>query len=340
MTRPKGFTLVELLVVIAIIGILIGMLLPAVQTVRESARRTVCKNNLKQLALACLNFESAHQQFPYGRKYDIWDTYTWTQQALPYIEQSAIYDLYWNLGDRGFARTLPGPNGPIGNDERLRQAREAVIITLVCPSDLGPVENEINTSSFGYIRGNYRGCVGSGDMYGNVLDDSSPGPWGRGLFSVAPGQSFDTGVFPQTIHAQMSNFTDGTSNTLALSEGLVPHVQPGWGGPMGENLYGNMGGSLFSANSTPNSSAPDLIYGPCPQDLGDPIYDAPCVSIGGSPWWQPNGIGAQVAARSRHPTGVNATRVDGSVSFYSNSIDQYTWRSLGTRDTGEVQTRD
>src|SRR5579864_9370087 len=81
--RREGFTLIELLVVITIIGILIGLLLPAINAARESARRATCANNLKQLAIGCLNFESAKKQLPYGRKYDIWDTFTWTELILP-----------------------------------------------------------------------------------------------------------------------------------------------------------------------------------------------------------------------------------------------------------------
>jgi prepilin-type N-terminal cleavage/methylation domain-containing protein len=92
-----GFTLVELLVVIAIIGVLVALLLPAIQAAREAARRSQCLNNLKQLSLGSMSFESARGGLPYGRKFDRWDAYTWTQVLLPQIEQPGVAALYWTL---------------------------------------------------------------------------------------------------------------------------------------------------------------------------------------------------------------------------------------------------
>ncbi len=119
-----AFTLVELLVVIAIIGVLVALLLPAVQAAREAARRSKCANSVKNLSLACLNYESSHKKLPPARKFDYWDAYTWTQYILPYIEQQAVYDLYWTLSDNNFKvpsiGNWPTSCGPIGNDVRLR----------------------------------------------------------------------------------------------------------------------------------------------------------------------------------------------------------------------------
>ena len=131
--RP-AFTLVELLVVIAIIGILVALLLPAVNSAREAARRTQCVNNVKQLSLACLNYEAAHHELPYGRKYDIWDTYTWIQLAMAFMEEVTVQEDYWTLPQQGYVQRDPGPNGPIGDDERLRRARHSLI-----PGSIAPV---------------------------------------------------------------------------------------------------------------------------------------------------------------------------------------------------------
>ena len=349
-----GFTLVELLVVIAIIGILVALLLPAIQSAREAARRSGCTNNLRQLALANLNYECMHKQFPYARKYDLWDAYTWTQLILPQLEQQAVYDGYWTLTETPIRTSNPANYTPLADDERIRESRQSVIPPFYCPSDETPVANEIDTPSYGFYRGNYRGCVGNGDMYGGHLPDvefrvfRGPGgidtsPFGPGVFSVTEDSGVDTtpGVIifdEKTFYCRIANITDGTTQTLLLSEGFVPTV-PDWGGALGETIYGNMGGALFSAATPPNSTIPDRIDGPCPENQGDLDYP-PALCVPRSVNLHPGqlnqgGKRGYAAARSRHPGGVNVAMADGSTRFVQDGVDWIVWRAAGTRDLAE-----
>ena len=338
---PRGFTLVELLVVIAIIGILVALLLPAVQAAREAARRSTCVNNIKNLSLACLNYESSKKELPYGRKFDYWDAYTWTQLILPYIEEQAVYDLYWTLPDPVYSNhrqaggsLAASSYGPLADDPRMRQARHTQIPPFYCPSGRAPAANEMDTPGYGFWRGNYFGCVGAGDMYGNRIQfsDGPPPPpitkgqW-KGAFAV---KLHDPAPNPPPLYTpvRIKDFTDGTSNTLLISESLVPTV-PHWGGAIGETIYGNMGGALFSAYTTPNSSIEDRPNGPCPRDQQDYEYPAPCLSNGSTSG--PSGARAYAAARSHHPGGVNVSLADASIRFVVDDVATNVWRAAGTR---------
>jgi prepilin-type processing-associated H-X9-DG protein len=262
----------------------------------------------------------------------------------------ALDDIYIE-GQNGWS-FAPGADNSDGAQADRRRAlytgRSNALKNFFCPSDGPPITNEPSNQEWARSRGNYRGCVGDGNMNGTLKDtwdnnrpglDPSPVAVGKGYFSIPEGWQGATGnpSDGKPDQATLAEVTDGTSNTIMFSEGLRATRTGGydWGGVMGEITQGRMGGNLFTTYTTPNTSAPDITGGePCPQDLGDSGYKAPCV------WGKGAGDGGEgvsyAAARSKHAGGVNAALGDGSVRFFSDSINVITWRELGTRAGGEV----
>lgn len=326
MPRRRAFTLLELLVVVAILAVLVGLSLAGVQAARASAGRLHCASNLRQFALAAHNYHAAHRALPYARKADVPDAYTWYQALLPYLEQEEAARL-------AHTRTDPARFEPWGDDAQLAAARRTAVKVAQCPADFGPVLLEGNSPTRARQSGSYRGCVGAGDLYGGAVAAGDVGV--GGCFVVAPGQRPAGPVVP--FHVRLEMVTDGTSETVLFSEGLVG-TDPGaaWGGPLGDIAVGNMGGSLFTAALPPNARSADRVQGPCPQDVGNPTYAAPCLAMATpAPGTFASAHGSQAAARSRHRAGVNAAFADGSVRFVSSAIAPGTWRALGTRGAGD-----
>jgi len=303
--------LVELLVVIAIIGILIGMLLPAVQQVRAAARRIKCGNNIKQLSLGLHNYESAHQKFPagsFGNGYWGRDSYSWYNFVLPFIEQNNAYN------ELDFKKRFNGPESilPSGVGSH---ARTELIESMLCPSDPTTKIQEQGIANWQNSLHNYVACYGDANF-------NSGTPW-----NVVDGYVGTAGMFVPEKNSNFGQCTDGSSNTLFISEIITPEQ---------ENIWGSLGrtqvsmGAGFTGYLTPNANANDrlnrahliLASGLGPKCIQPhPEWD-----------WGAN----VVAARSFHPGGVNAGLTDGSVQFVADTVSVDTWRALSARSDGKV----
>jgi prepilin-type N-terminal cleavage/methylation domain-containing protein/prepilin-type processing-associated H-X9-DG protein len=300
--RRPAFTLIELLVVIAIIGILIGLLLPAVQKVREAANRTKCANNLKQWGLAMHNYVDAFGQLPIGSSndsYAIGHRHTWVRHLWGFVEQTAL-----TQKDDWTQPFYSPPCTILGTLNGLCGAR---VPLYYCPSDTGD-DLDDPSQTYQRRRGNY--VVN----WGNVKYDTAPPASGNAPFSHINGNR----ATPRNTH--LSDIIDGTSNTLMMSETLMApsHDDNDWRG----DIQNDDGVFKFMTLTTPNSSAPDVVNWAIPN--GDPLMP---VTTAGSEY---------SAARSRHAGGVNILRCDGSIQFVTNSISITTWQALGTMDGGEV----
>jgi len=318
---PKAFTLVELLVVITIIGILISLLLPAVQSAREAARRLQCSNNLKQIGLALHNFESQNGTFPPGVQAKTRMSYSWSSDTgyewpylldflLPYLEQPAYYSILqgpkFNIQNPWYA---PG-DWPVG-------ISGITLPMLLCPSDVGESSYSM-TSSLKLPKSNYLGIFsGLKDIDAYSASDAAT----RAVFRYHDG-------------TPVASIKDGTSNTMAVAEYLKGMGDTDIHGAFYTN---RAGAQLLYVTLGPNSTASDNLLdypGFCPSDgsLNRPSDNLPCVS------------GATdenfASPRSRHSGGVNVVFCDGSVHFVQNGIDISTWRYLGWIADGVAVTMD
>ena len=313
----RAFTLIELLVVIAIIAILIGLLLPAVQKVREAAARAKCQNNLKQLGLAMFNHESALGYFPPGYEQKVTAAYPsvpafrfrWSALArlTPYLEQTAIHNAC-DLENPLYNATGAVINSK-GNQLAVRQSESI----LLCPSD--PLTGTQPDPTFGPV--SYNACVGSG------RNGASRTPTAA---TLAP----PDGVFYNGSKTRVTDIADGTSNTALMAEGLLgANTGPVASGslpadlPTRERLYAwtQVGGAMPNNCTSPVEFRSDKNTRWADGDAYETLYDhgltpnsatVDCISTSAN--WK--------AARSKHTGGANVPRADGSVTFAPNGVDR------------------
>jgi prepilin-type N-terminal cleavage/methylation domain-containing protein/prepilin-type processing-associated H-X9-DG protein len=342
--RRSAFTLIELLVVIAIIAILIGLLLPAVQKVREAASRMKCENNLKQMGLAAHNYHDANGAFPYGKS----PTYPgvnpmarWSphSQLLPYIEQDNVYKaLNFNYPPNMGDMTADGSGcPPYTNPNGINAACNTVIAIFQCPSDAA-LPTATSPNGVAYPGNNYWGNMGTTFMCD--LGD------GAALAStVAPGAVPD-GIFYNQSKVNFAAILDGTSNTAMFSEKMRSNVQ--------FNVHRSM---LLISNQVTLDATSQTCQGQDPSNaisICDGVGTCWCtgetcctlynhvstpngMTCGGIPFpGSMVNMDMDVPASSRHTNGVNVVLCDGSVRFVTNSISLATWRAVGTRNGGEV----
>lgn len=330
-----AFTLVELLVVIAIIGILVALLLPAVQAAREAARRMQCSNHLKQWALGVHNYHATYNSFPFGRIDPAQGGFRWSMNAsvTPYIEQNNVYALTDFSQDPNAVAAVANMQIPINR----------------CPSDTDRMTDpSVAGNDVGRGRTNYN--ANAGNDSGWIRSGSA--------INIAASPERNNGIFVTNTSIRIADVIDGTSNTALMAEVLL-----------GDGLQQRISipGDYFEISYSPVDPTPAdraVIYQQC-RDLV-PTQATPQFSFSGRYWHignfavtrynhilPPNGKscvvggagalnvrmnykGTAKAPSSRHPGGVQLSLVDGSVRFVPNTIDIATWWALGSRNAGEI----
>lgn len=321
MKNKSGFTLVELLVVIAVVAVLVGLLLPAVQSAREAARRVSCGNNTKQIALAFLSYESVNGRLPpMAVRWEDGDSWMGSSKRSNFFAANVWFN------DHGWY-TLIGPQiEQLGwhssirfdksfSDEVNLEQRKVKIPLFGCPSD-GLKENEWSHKNWARVRGNYVVNAGNTD-YGQAAKE---------------GVQFAGAPFSPRSGVALTSIRDGLSNTLLTAEVITTLSSEWWGGPISDFSI-SLGGQTFTGWLGPNSSTPDESIRECPKPA----------QYNGIPGCNMTSVDSEktkravFASRSKHGGGVTVSKCDGSVHFVSDTVDLLgVWRPMTTSRGGEV----
>ncbi|HCS52768.1 DUF1559 domain-containing protein [Rubinisphaera sp.] len=316
--KKSGFTLIELLVVIAIIAILVALLLPAVQQAREAARRTSCKNQLKQLGLALQNYHDVHTVFPIGAGWT-GTSYTsgtrrapWTVLILPFLEENAVYDLF------DFSQRFVGTIGDTGDFAANITAFNTPMDAYRCPSYGGG--DNLHTNYFGVMGG-----------------DPTLETWKHASTNVGRAM-WENGMLYRNSRTGMRDVTDGTSNTLIVGETIY---QLGPSGRTDAHRFGWASTMRGGADGVPGTLAavtdvPINVYN-LDGNKFDSAFSNPTAARFGTIDGVPAISNLQGRAfSSRHKGGAQFVFVDGSVHFIGENVDQRTLINLAIRDDGNV----
>ncbi len=334
--RTRGFTLVELLVVIAIIGILVALLLPAVQAAREAARRMSCSNNMKQVGLAMHNYHDTYKTFPYGEGAApsaltgsgyAWNGPNWRVAILPFMEQAPMYDQLNFSGT--FDACRPGFRG------RENAMLEGYTVPVYrCPSSSLPINGrEVAPSPFNGNTHNaqlidYVGIQGSAPTGDRITGTFPTGgacsnPTGYG------GIYCENGILLPNQPMKFASITDGTSNTLIVGEQSAPIVDQNGTRrrDIRSNYYGGWSG---------HTSRGPLRYGTTGSPWGSGTTTIRYrINLNSAPAGADSTWDANTILTSEHPGGIMSARADGSVDFVSETIDMLMLKRLGARDDGQ-----
>ena len=341
----SGFTLIELLVVIAIIAVLIALLLPAVQQAREAARRSQCVNNMKQIGLGLMNYESSNGGFPPPKIFSgsgignnggingVLNTTGFTM-ILGFLEQTALLNAY-NFSQAS-SSSVNGPNNNVIGSPLVNSTVVGALVSVyACPSDQPPdIQNEAGNGAYARTqarRSNYFFCSTLWmEYYG-------PYAWGGSLPDYVQSTR---GMFITDMSTSLSEVTDGLSNTAMVGESPQIHSQSVWGPYWGSGVHTSTNGNVYPPPPLITAIAGKLGLGPEWRDYTTTLPNAfPNSTQCGGPCGN-NKLPYANIMGSKHPGGLNMVFGDGSVHFIKNSISGQTWWALNTIHGGEVISSD